>query len=143
MVLEEVKSYVLGNLKNEDTEALLLVGSWARGTGNDPFDIDVFHIKKYQLIESYNSKLEKENYYLDIWIHDFDSLNDVLSTAPVDLNDLNKLSLTILGMKDAVVWFDKSNSIETQISLAKNYNWSNIDLGMFDINIDRFITSRI
>ena len=73
MVLEIVKQFCIEKLVDEDTQSVLLTGSWARGDGTDVNDIDIIIIKQFQLVDMHNYHEEKRNSTLDIWQYDKDS----------------------------------------------------------------------
>lgn len=123
MVLEEVKQYIIDNMVDEDTTSISIIGSWGKGVGKDPFDIDVLVVKKFQLTEMYNQTIEETNFHLDVWIYDHDSLQESLEQPIIDINQINRISLTILGLSSADVIYMKDDTIKQKIEKAKNWNW--------------------
>ncbi len=124
MVLEIVKQFCMEKLVDEDTQSVLLTGSWARGDGTDVNDIDIIIIKQFQLVDIHNYHEEMRHFTLDIWQYDTDSFVNFLTTAPEDLNQIHKISLIIKGLVDSTIIFDKDNFIGQYISITQNWSWS-------------------
>jgi predicted nucleotidyltransferase len=124
MVLDMVKQFCLESLVDEDTQSVLLTGSWARGDGTDVNDIDIIIIKQFQLIDMHNYNEEKRHYTLDVWQYDKESFMKFLTTTPDDLNQIHKISLIIKGLVDSTIIYDKENFIGQYISIAQNWSWN-------------------
>ncbi len=124
MVLEEVKKYIHEKLIDEDTSAVLLIGSWATGNYSDPFDIDIMLIKKAQLSEMYRMDVPTDNFQLDVYVYDHNSLYNDLNGEQDSLNHINNISLALLGLCTAEVLYDHDQTINQLIELAKNWNWN-------------------
>jgi len=77
-VLELAKSWAVENLKDDDTVSILLVGSWAEGSGSDVNDIDIIVIKQFQLMAIAHQEHKSDEFILDIWIYDKDSIKEAI-----------------------------------------------------------------
>ncbi|MHA2169497.1 MAG: hypothetical protein ACXAB7_06345 [Candidatus Kariarchaeaceae archaeon] len=123
-VLESAKQWANQNLIDDDTLALLLVGSWARGIETDPNDIDLLVIKQFQLVGIVHHEHKQAEFTLDGWVHDKDALQSELFEPAEDLNKLNNISMIVTALKDAVIWYEKEPFITEYIEKAKNWSWN-------------------
>ncbi|MDH5403929.1 MAG: hypothetical protein OEY49_15635 [Candidatus Heimdallarchaeota archaeon] len=126
-VLDKAREWSLSNLKDIDSVAVLLVGSWARGTGTDVNDIDIIIIKRNQLSAIYHEEHVLDGYTLDIWVHDLDNLNNELTKKADDLNQVGNISLVLSFLKDAVIWYQDESLIDIGKlqEKAKAWKWDN------------------
>ncbi len=133
-VLDNAKDWALNNLVDEDTLAILLVGSWARGTGNDTNDIDLIIIKQYQLMGIYHQEHKQDEFTLDIWVNDKDAMHQELFEPLQDLNNINNVSMIISALKEAVIWFEKESFIDAYIEKSKNWTWDQNYIKLLEFN---------
>ncbi len=123
MVLEKAKQWALENLIDEETDAILLVGAWARGEGTDVNDIDLVILKRYQLVAIAHIEVPCDGFTLDCWIHDRDSIHYELYTEPTDSNQITNLSLTLKFLKEAIIWYEREQFVEELKVRAENWTW--------------------
>lgn len=124
MVLDLVKQFCKESLVDEDTQSVILTGSWARGDGTDVNDIDIIIIKQFQLVDIHNYHIEKRHFTLDIWQYDKDSFINFLTTIPEELNQIHKISLILKGLVDSTIIYDKEDFIGLYSSIAQNWSWN-------------------
>ncbi|MHA2249439.1 MAG: hypothetical protein ACXAD7_03705 [Candidatus Kariarchaeaceae archaeon] len=122
-VLDTSKEWANNNLIDDDTLAILLVGSWARGEIGDPNDIDLIIIKQFQLVGISHQEHKQAEFSLDTWVHDRDALKSDLFEDAVDLNQINNISMLITALCDAIIWYEKEPFVVEFIEKAKNWSW--------------------
>ncbi len=122
-MLPRVEKYCLEKLVDENVNTILLIGSWAKGISNDNFDIDLIVIRDAQLVDMYNEQINEDDFSLDIWYYDERSLYSDLQKKPEDLNKINTVSLTLLGLSGAKVIFDRNNTINKLFEIVSNWKW--------------------
>lgn len=136
MILDDVKVYINDNLVDEDTTAVLLIGSWANGNYSDPFDIDLMVIKKAQLTEMYRQDIPTDTFQLDVYIYDQDALYSDLDGKQESLNHINNISLALLGLVTAQILYDKEGTVSSKIDIAKEWSWDSSSLSYLDIPVE-------
>lgn len=123
-ILEKAESWALENLKNEDTVAILLVGSWARGSGTDVNDIDIIVVKQFQLTAINHEEHKLGEFTLDIWIYDKEAMIDELQKDCINLNQINNTSMVLSFLPDSIIWYEKEPFISNLIEKAKSWHWN-------------------
>lgn len=122
-ILDNAKEWALNNVIDDDTLAVLLVGSWARGQGTDVNDIDVIVIKQYQLFAIMDQEHKQEGYTLDVWIHDIDAIKSELEDPASDLNQVNNISMILSFLDSCVVWFEREPIIDDLKTRVSSWSW--------------------
>lgn len=122
-VLETAKNWALENLIDDDTVSILLVGSWAKGSGTDVNDIDIIVIKQYQLIAIAHQEHRLENFALDIWVHDKDAIKEDIYGTATDLNQINNTSMILSFLDSAVVWYETEEIVAELKQKTTNWSW--------------------
>ena len=130
VVLKEASEWVSQNLIDDDTLAILLVGAWSRGEGNDTEDIDVISIKQFQLAPIYNEEHHLEEFGLDVWVYDKDSFISDLYIEILDANQLTNTSLIVKILQEHIIWYQSEPFLDDHIKKANNcfsniYHWRN------------------
>lgn len=123
-ILETAKNWAVENLKDEDTISILLVGSWAKGSGTDVNDIDIIVIKQFQLIAIAHQEHKLDNFTLDIWVHDIDAIKEDIFGIPIDLNQINNTSMILSFLEHAIVWFETEPILSELKEKALVWSWS-------------------
>jgi len=123
-VLDTAKNWALENLKDDDTVSILLVGSWAKGSGTDVNDIDVIVIKQFQLIAIAHQEHKLDNFTLDIWIYDKDAIKEDIYGTACDLNQINNTSMILSFLENAVVWYETEPIVSNLQETVSNWSWS-------------------
>ena len=127
--MDDVKNWFLTNLE-QDTLAVMLVGSRARGTSADRSDFDIIVIKESQSSGPRNVEKKYKEYDLDIWIHGLEHMSAQLSNKITNSNQLLNCSLIISFLKEAVIWYERFPVVTPLIALARDWKW---ELGMEEI----------
>lgn len=122
-VLESAKSWAVENLKDEDTVSILLVGSWAEGNGSDVNDIDIIVIKQFQLMAIAHQEHKSDDFTLDIWIYDKDSINEDIYGTATDLNQVNNTSMILSFLPNAIVWYESDSIVYELQDKASKWSW--------------------
>lgn len=145
MVLDDAKRWCLDNLRDDDTDAILLVGSWGRGEGKDPMDVDIIIIKSRQIVAIDHKEYKNPNFALDCWIHDKNSMLSELMNSPTDANAITSLSQILSFLRDCQVWYETTPFIAEWKQKALAWKWdTNIkDLLMFSANEPSVLWAKI
>jgi predicted nucleotidyltransferase len=122
-MLEELRNRVIEDLLDEETLAVLLVGSWADGTAKELSDIDLVVIKTNQTPFIQNKKYEFQGKILDVWFHDAEYMLKAINKQIENLGDIYQASLYISFLQNCKVWFEKEHFIQSKIDLCKNWKW--------------------
>ncbi|MCE7737357.1 MAG: hypothetical protein GPJ54_20880 [Candidatus Heimdallarchaeota archaeon] len=122
-VLESAKSWAVENLKDEDTVSILLVGSWAEGSGTDVNDIDIIVIKQFQLMAIAHQEHKSDNFTLDIWVYDKDSIKEDIYGIATDLNQINNTSMILSFLPNAIVWYESDSIVYELQERASKWSW--------------------
>lgn len=123
MVLDDAKRWCLDNLRDDDTDAILLVGSWGRGEGKDPMDVDIIIIKSHQIVAIDHKEYKADGFALDCWIHDKNSMLSELENNPTDANGITSLSQILSFLRDCQVWYETTPFIAEWKQKALNWKW--------------------
>ncbi|MCY3414675.1 MAG: hypothetical protein INQ03_23700 [Candidatus Heimdallarchaeota archaeon] len=123
MVLDEVKKYLLEHVLDDDTGAILIIGSWAKGDHSDPMDIDVMIVKKYQLTEMYNHEYNANSFQIDAYVYDQDTLLSELQGSPNNIDEINNVSMALLGLKNSLIIYQKEDLADKLIAMANSWSW--------------------
>ena len=122
-MLEELRNRVIEDLLDEETLAVLLVGSWANGTAKEFSDIDLIVFRSDQTPFIHNKKYEFQGKILDVWFHDAEYMLKVINKQIESLGDIYQASLYISFLQNCKVWFEKEKFIQNKIDLCKNWKW--------------------
>ena len=122
-ILDELKNRVIQDLLDEETLAVLLVGSWANGTAKEFSDIDLVVIRSDQTPFINNKKYEFQGKILDVWFHDAEYMIKVLNKQIESLSDIYQTSLYLSFLRNCKVWFEKDQFIQNRIKLSQEWKW--------------------
>lgn len=122
-ILEELKNRVLEDLLDEETLAVLLVGSWADGTAKEFSDIDLVVIRSEQTPFILNKKYEFQGKILDVWFHDAEYMMKALNKQIESLSDIYQASLYLSFLRNCKVWYEKDMFIQKRIKLCQEWKW--------------------
>ncbi|NPD88817.1 MAG: hypothetical protein HGN29_08825 [Asgard group archaeon] len=122
-ILTKLKNLVLEDLLDENTLAVLLVGSWADGTAKEFSDIDLVVIRTNQTPFIHNKKYEFQGKILDVWFHDVEYMMKALNKQIESLSDIYQASLYLSFLRNCEVWFEKEQFIQNRITLCQEWEW--------------------
>jgi len=122
-ILEELKNRVIEDLLDEETLAVLLVGSWADGTAKEFSDIDLVVIRSEQTPFIHNKKYEFQGKILDVWFHDAEYMMKAVNKQIESLSDIYQASLYLSFLSNCKVWFEKESFIQNRIELSQKWKW--------------------
>jgi len=122
-MLDELRNRVIEDLLDEETLAVLLVGSWVDGTAKEFSDIDLVVFKSEQTPFIYNKKYEFQGKILDVWFHDAEYMMKAINKQIESLGDIYQASLYVSFLQNCKVWFEKNHFIQNKIKLCKEWKW--------------------
>ena len=123
-ILDELKKIVIEDLLDEETLAVLLVGSWANGTAKEFSDIDLVVIRSNQTPFIHNKKYEFQGKILDVWFHDAEYMIKALNKQIESLSDIYQASLYLSFLRNCKVWYEKNQFIQNRIILSQKWVWN-------------------
>jgi len=122
-ILERIKKWIMDNTVDNNTEAALLVGSWAEDRAKEKSDVDIVLIKNDQPEPIQNIKTNVEGKNLDIWIHSQEYILENLQKDNSSLSDIYQKSLIITFFNNCKIWFEKEDYIKKCKSICENWQW--------------------
>ena len=129
-MLDELRNRVIEDLLDEETLAVLLVGSWAEGTAKELSDIDLVVFRANQIPFINNKKYEFQGKILDVWFHDAEYMMKAINKQIENLSDIYQTSLYLSFLRNCKIWYEKENFIQSRIKLCQEWKWRQ-ELRMF------------
>jgi len=118
-MLEELRNRVIEDLLDEETLAVLLVGSWADGTAKEFSDIDLVVFRTNQTPFIHNKKYEFQGRILDVWFHDAEYMLKTVNKQIESLSDIYQASLYLSFLQNCKIWYEKEHFIQNRIKLSQ------------------------
>ena len=126
-ILVKIKTWIIANLVDDNTDAALLVGSWVEGRATEKSDIDIILIKNNQPTPIQNIKTNVEGRNLDIWIHSQEYMKETFQKTNSSLSDIYQKSLFLSFLNNCKVWFERENFIEKCKPIFEGWEWDSKD----------------
>ena len=122
-MLDELRKRVIEDLLDEETLAVLLVGSWADGTAKELSDIDLVVFRTNQIPFIQNKKYEFQGKILDVWFHDAEYMMKTINKQIENLSEIYQTSLYLSFLRNCIIWYEKDRFIQNRIKLCQKWKW--------------------
>ncbi len=123
-ILEKVEEWAIENLLDEHTLSIFLIGSWAEGIQTEISDIDIVVVKDHLSPFIQNKKILVHDKPLDIWFHDKEYMLKTINKQIESLSDIYQISLYVSFFGKCIVWYDKDNFIQNNLSICDKWQWN-------------------